>query len=98
MAKGNTTKANSAKAKSAKENTEDNVTTITAENNDIDNDNTVINNTSAKVSQEQQVNADGTIDIVTMIEDVAGAYIASSRSADVFNARSYRINGKQSIM
>ena len=38
MAKGNTTKANSAKAKSAKENTEDNVPTIPAENNDIDND------------------------------------------------------------
>lgn len=60
--------------------------------------NTVINNTSAKVSQEQQVNADGSIDIVTMIEEVTGAYIASSRSDDVFNARSYRLNGKQSIM
>ena len=58
----------------------------------------VVNNTSAQVRQEQTQNADGSIDIVTIIEEVAGGYIASSRSDDAFNARSYRMNGRQSVM
>lgn len=60
--------------------------------------NTVINNTSAKVSQEKQVNQDGSINIVTMIEEATAAFIASPRSDDAFEARSYRMNGKQAVM
>jgi len=58
----------------------------------------VVNNTNAKVSQQQQINADGSIDIITMIEEVAGGYIASSRSDDAFASRDFRMSGKQAIM
>ena len=58
----------------------------------------VVNNTPAQVRTEQTQNDDGSIDIVTIIEEVAGGYIASSRSDDAFNARTYRMNGKQAIM
>lgn len=58
----------------------------------------VVNNSSARVHQEQTQNADGSIDIVTVIEDVTGQYIASSKSDDAFNARNYRLNGTQSVM
>lgn len=60
--------------------------------------NKVINNTSSKVRQEQTQNADGSIDIVTIIEDAVGSYIASSRSDDAFNARDYRVRGRQAVM
>ena len=58
----------------------------------------VVNNTSAKVTQQQQQNADGSIDIITIIEDVAGQYIASSKSDEAFSSREYRLRGRQSIM
>ena len=58
----------------------------------------VVNNTNAKVTQQQQQNADGSIDIITIIEDVAGQYIASSKSDDAFNSREYRLRGRQSVM
>lgn len=58
----------------------------------------VINNTSAKVRQEQTQNSDGSIDIVTIIEDAVGQYIASSRSDEAFSSRDYRLHGKQAIM
>ena len=58
----------------------------------------VINNTSAKVTQQQQQNADGSIDIVTIIEDVAGQFIASSKSDSAFDSRAYRLQGRQAVM
>lgn len=58
----------------------------------------VVNNTNARVRQEQTQNADGSIDIVTIIEEVTGDYISSPRSDDAFAARNYRLNGRQSIM
>jgi tape measure domain-containing protein len=58
----------------------------------------VINNSSSKVRQEQQQNPDGSIDIITIIEDTVGNYIASSKSDDAFSARNSRIRGRQSIM
>ena len=58
----------------------------------------VVNNSSAKVRQEQQTNADGSIDILTIIEDTVSNFIASSKSDDAFNARDYRVHGRQSIM
>ena len=58
----------------------------------------VVNNSSAQVHQEQQTNADGSIDIVTIIEEVAGGYIASSRSDEAFASRDFRMSGKQAIM
>lgn len=58
----------------------------------------VVNNTNAQVRQEQQMNADGSMDIITIIEEVAGGYIASSRSDEAFASRDFRISGKQAIM
>ena len=49
-------------------------------------------------TQQRTQNADGSIDIITIIEDTVGQYIASSRSDDAFSSRSYRLQGKQSIM
>ena len=60
--------------------------------------NQIINNTSSKVRQEQTQNADGSINLITIIEDAVGEYIASARSDDAFTTRDYRIRGKQSIM
>ena len=60
--------------------------------------NNIINNSSSKVRQEQQQNPDGSIDIITIIEDTVGNYIASSKSDDAFSARNSRIRGRQSIM
>jgi hypothetical protein len=59
---------------------------------------TVINNSSSKARQEQQQNPDGSIDIITIIEDTVGNYIASSKSDDAFSARNSRIRGRQAIM
>ena len=58
----------------------------------------VVNNSNAQVRQEQTQNPDGSIDIITIIEEVAGGYIASSRSDEAFGARNARINGRQSVM
>ena len=58
----------------------------------------VINNSSSKVRQEQQQNPDGSIDIITIIEDTIGNYIASPKSDDAFSARNSRIRGRQAIM
>lgn len=57
-----------------------------------------INNSSSRVRQEQQQNPDGSIDIITIIEDTVGNYIASSKSDDAFSARNSRIRGRQAIM
>ena len=53
----------------------------------------IINNSSAQVRQEKKENADGSIDIVTIIEDKIGEYIASDKSDDAFMARQMRIAG-----
>lgn len=58
----------------------------------------VINNSSAQVRTEQTQNADGSIDVITMIEEIAGGYIASSRSDEAFASRDFRMSGKQAIM
>ena len=58
----------------------------------------VINNTSSRVRQEQTQNADGSIDILTIIEEATGNFIASPRSDSAFEARDYRIRGKQTVM
>ena len=58
----------------------------------------VINNSSASVRQEQQQNADGSIDILTIIENTVGNFIASSKSDNAFTAREYRIHGRQAVM
>ena len=58
----------------------------------------VVNNSSARVRQEQTQNADGSIDILTIIEDTVGQYIASSKSDAAFEARDYRRNGRQAVM
>ena len=58
----------------------------------------VINNSSAQVRTEQTQNSDGSIDIITIIEEVAGGYISSPRSDGAFEARNIRMRGNQSIM
>lgn len=58
----------------------------------------VNNNSSAHVTQQQQQNPDGSIDIITIIEDKFGEYIASPKSDDAFASREYRIRGQQAIM
>ena len=47
---------------------------------------------------EQNINSDGSVEVIAYIEDAVGNYIASSRSDDAFNARQFRINGHQSVM
>ena len=58
----------------------------------------VINNSSAQVRTEQTQNQDGSIDIITIIEEVAGGYISSPRSDGAFEARNIRMRGTQAIM
>ena len=58
----------------------------------------VVNNSSAKVSQQQRQNADGSIEILTMIEEAVGEYIASPRSDNAFESREYRLSSKQAVM
>lgn len=58
----------------------------------------VIDNVGVKVRQEQKQNPDGSIDIVAVIENAVGEYIASPKSDDAFNARQYRLNGRTAIM
>ena len=60
--------------------------------------NKVINNTSANVRQEETTNPDGSIDIITIIEDTVGNYIASSRSDSAFEVRASRQRGRQYVM
>jgi len=58
----------------------------------------VVNNSSAKVSQKQVQNPDGSIDIITMIEEAVGDYISSPRSDNAFESREYRLSSKQAVM
>lgn len=58
----------------------------------------VIDNVGVHVRQEQKQNPDGSIDIMAVIENAVGEYIASPKSDDAFNARNYRLNGRTAIM
>ena len=60
--------------------------------------NIVNNNAGVQVKQEQKVNADGSIDIITTLEAVVGDYISSSKSDDAFKAREFRLNGHRAVM
>lgn len=60
--------------------------------------NIVNNNAGVQVKQEQKNNGDGSVDIITTIENVVGNYISSSKSDDAFSARNFRLRGKQAIM
>lgn len=60
--------------------------------------NIVNNNAGVQVKQEQKVNADGSIDIITTLEAVVGDYISSSKSDDAFRAREFRLNGHRAVM
>lgn len=60
--------------------------------------NIVNNNAGVQVKQEQKVNADGSIDIITTLEAVVGDYISSSKSDDAFSAREFRLNGHRAVM
>lgn len=55
--------------------------------------NIVNNNTGVQVRQESRTNSDGSIDIITTLENAMAGYISSSRSDDAFNARQARVNG-----
>lgn len=59
----------------------------------------IVNNySSAVVKQEQRVNDDGAIEVITFIEDAVSNFIASPRSDDAFSERQYRLQGRQAIM
>lgn len=60
--------------------------------------NIVNNNAGVQVKQEQKSNGDGSVDIITTIENMIGNYISSSKSDDAFSARNFRLRGKQAIM
>lgn len=60
--------------------------------------NIINNNSSAKVTQETKENGDGSIDIITIIEEITSNYISSDRSDDAFAARDYRLRGRQAVM
>lgn len=60
--------------------------------------NVVNNNSKVSVKQETRDNGDGSIDLITTIEDIVGGFIASSKSDDVFAIREGRKNGRQAVM
>ena len=58
----------------------------------------VYNNSQAQVKQEQLVNDDGSIDVITYIEDAIADFIASPKGDEAFAARQARTNGRRSVM
>lgn len=60
--------------------------------------NIVNNNAGVQVRQEQRRNNDGSIDIITTLEESIGSYIASEKSDNAFMARELRMRGVSSIM
>lgn len=60
--------------------------------------NIVNNNARVNVSQETKQNDDGSVDIITTIEEIVGNYITSPRSDDAFSAREGRRQGIQAVM
>lgn len=60
--------------------------------------NIVNNNARVNVSQETRQNDDGSIDMITTIEEIVGNYIMSSKSDDAFNTREGRRQGIQAVM
>ncbi len=62
--------------------------------------NVIINKNSSKadVRVEENINADGTLELVATVEDIISNYISSPRSDDAFNARSIRQVGRKAVM
>lgn len=60
--------------------------------------NIVNNNAGVQVKQEQRKNNDGSIDIITTLEESIGSYIASEKSDNAFMARELRMRGVSSVM
>lgn len=60
--------------------------------------NIVNNNANVQVRQEEKRNNDGSIDIITIIEEGVSNFIASERSDEAFNIRSARLQGRSSVM
>lgn len=60
--------------------------------------NIVNNNAGVQVKQEQRKNSDGSIDIITTLEESIGSYIASEKSDNAFMARELRMKGVASVM
>lgn len=60
--------------------------------------NIINNNANVQVRQEEKENSDGSIDIITYIEEGVANFIASERSDDAFNIRSARLQGRSSVM
>lgn len=60
--------------------------------------NIVNNNARVNVSQETRQNDDGSIDMITTIEEIVGNYIMSPKSDDAFNTREGRRQGIQAVM
>lgn len=50
------------------------------------------------VNVEQRIEPDGSVQLVAMIEDMVGQYIASNRSNEAFEARQAMLQGRKSIM
>lgn len=67
--------------------------TLGARSANVKINNIVNNNAGVQVSQESRTNNDGSIDIITTLENAMAGYISSSRSDDAFNARQARVNG-----
>ena len=67
--------------------------TLGARSANVKINNIVNNNAGVQVSQETRTNNDGSIDIITTLENAMAGYISSSRSDDAFNARQARVNG-----
>lgn len=60
--------------------------------------NIVNNNARVNVSQETKQNDDGSVDIITTIEEIVGNYIASPKSDEAFSTRENRSHGIQAVM
>lgn len=58
----------------------------------------VNNNTGVKVTQTQRTNADGSIDLITTLDEAIGNYIASEKGDEAFNVREARLRGRTAIM
>ena len=60
--------------------------------------NIVNNNARVNVSQETKQNDDGSVDVITTIEEIVGNYIASPKSDEAFSTREGRKQGIQAVM
>lgn len=70
----------------------------TTQQTNIKINNIVNNNANVQVRQEEKQNSDGSVDIITYIEEGFSNFIASERSDEAFNIRSARLQGRSSVM